>query len=518
MELGKLLPLIAGSCLVAFSVLAWRILNFVWLKPKKFEKFLRAQGLHGNSYKPILGDLPELRRSIEEASSKPISMSDDHLPRLIPFFLDIIKKYGDTSLFWLGPKPSVLILNNELVKEIMLKPNIFQKPPSNPLTKMLAQGLVSYEGDKWIKHRKIINPAFHVEKLKTMLPAFHLSITEMLSKWDKVSREGSCELDVWPDLQTLSSDAISRTAFGSSYEEGRKIFELQVEQADHVMKVGRTLYFPGRRFLPTKRNRRMKHIKKDVESSIRSIIEKRLKAMKDKEGEASNNDLLGILLESNYKEIKEHGNKSCGMTIEEVIEECKLFYFAGEETTSVLITWTMVLLSMHQDWQSRARAEVLQVFGNNEPAFEGLNRLKTVTMILNETLRLYPPVTTLNRMVNEDTKIGKLLLPKGVIVWLPIILVHHDFKIWGDDAKEFNPNRFADGVSNATKGQVAFFPFGWGPRICIGQNFSMVEATLAMAMILQRFSFELSPSYAHAPHAIVTVQPQHGAQLVLHKL
>ncbi|KAL5565062.1 hypothetical protein UlMin_028226 [Ulmus minor] len=516
-------PNIAANLFVVAVVVlitrwAWRVLNWIWLRPKKLEKVLREQGLKGNSYRLFFGDSKESIAILKEARSKPMSLSDDDIaPRVLPFLHRTINTYGKDSFVWVGPTPRVNIMNPEHLKEIFNKHVEFQKPHANPIRKLLATGLASYEEEKWAKHRKIINPAFHQEKLKFMVPAFDLSSSEMVSKWEKlVNESGSCEVDVWPHFQNMTADVISRTAFGSSYEEGRTMFQLQREQAELVMETIRSVYIPGWRFVPTKLNMRMKEINKEVHAILRNIINKKEKAMRA--GEASNDNLLGILLESNSKEINEHGNKKdVGMSITDVIEECKLFYFAGQETTSVLLNWTMVLLSRYPDWQARAREEVLQVFGNNKPDFEGIAHLKVVNMILHEVLRLYPPVVMVTRTVHKETQLGKLTLPAGVQLSLPTLLVHHDTQLWGDDAKEFKPERFAEGVSMATKGQVSFLPFSWGPRICIGQNFAIMEAKVALSLILQRFTFELSPSYAHAPYTTIILQPQFGTHITLHK-
>ncbi|XP_024632155.1 cytochrome P450 72A68-like isoform X1 [Medicago truncatula] len=497
---------------------AWRILNWLWLKPKKLEKLLREQGLKGNSYRLLVGDMNDLLKMRKEATSKPMNLSDDIVPRVYSFVHQSVTKHGKNSFIWFGPTPRVNITDPDQIKDVLNKIYDFQKPNANPLVRLLANGLVSLEGEQWSKHRKIINPAFHLEKLKIMLPIFHKSCDDLISKWEKMlSSDGSCEMDVWPFLQNFASDVISRAAFGSSYEEGKRIFQLQTEQAELTTKIMMKVYIPGWRFLPTATPRRMKEIDRDIKASLTDMINNRERALKA--GEATKDDLLGILLESNHKEMEEHGNnKDVGMSLDDVIEECKLFYFAGQETTSVLLVWTMVLLSRYPDWQARAREEVLQVFGNNKPDFDGLSHLKIVTMILYEVLRLYPPVIALARRVHKDVKLGNLALPAGVQVFLSIIMVHHDIELWGEDAKVFNPERFSEGVLKATNGRNSFFPFAGGPRICIGQNFSMLEAKMAIAMILQRFSFELSPSYAHAPATVITLQPQYGAHIILHKL
>ncbi|PWA48949.1 cytochrome P450 [Artemisia annua] len=364
------------------AILLWHafgFLNWVWFKPKKIEKYLRKQGLKGSSYRFLYGDMKDMGKMIKEAKSKPISLSDDIVPRILPFHHKAVTSYGKVCFTWMGPRPMVHITEPAMVREIFVNNYQFQKPRGgNPYIKLLATGLVDAETHRWSKHRKIINPAFHVEKLKHMVPAFYTSCVEVINKWEEMLKnERSCEVDVWPYLQTLSADAISRTAFGSSFEEGKRVFELQREQAKLVMQLIQSVYIPGSRCISTKKNKRMKEIDREVKALIRGIIDKRVIAMKA--GEHSNDDLLGILLDSNNQEIKQHGNSSSGLSIDEVIEECKLFYFAGQETTGNLLVWTMILLAQHKNWQARAREEVLLACGEKKPDIHKLNHLKIVS-------------------------------------------------------------------------------------------------------------------------------------------
>ncbi|KAK3129510.1 hypothetical protein QOZ80_6BG0480840 [Eleusine coracana subsp. coracana] len=508
---------------VAYGVLslallwqAGRLLNQLWWRPRRLERVLRSQGLRGTLYRFPAGDLGDYARLNKEAWLKPLPLRcHDISARVAPFLDKNVREHGKTALSWFGPTPKVTIIDAEVTKDVMSnKFGHFEKLKFPELAKLLGGGLAGHEGEKWVKHRRILNPAFHLEKLKRMLPAFSSCCEDMVSRWvELLGTDGYCELDVWPELQDLTGDVISRTAFSSSYQEGRRIFKLQAEQAERVISNMGKMIIPGYMSLPTENNRKMRQANKELESILRDIIGRRVEAMR--QGEGIKDDLLGMLLESNMSETDGDGQAGMGMTIEEVIDECKVFYFAGMETTSVLLTWTMIVLGMHPEWQDRAREEVLSLFGKDKPDYEGLSRLKMMTMILYEVLRLYPPGTLLVRKTYKEMEIGGVTYPASVMIELPVLFLHHDPDIWGNDVHEFRPDRFADGISKASNGTLAFFPFGWGPRICIGQNFALFEAKMVLSMILQRFEFEVASSYTHAPHTVMAMHPMHGAQIKL---
>ncbi|KAF6985749.1 hypothetical protein CFC21_003573 [Triticum aestivum] len=518
----SVLSWICGGLVAA--VLLWqaaRLLDQLWWRPRRLERALRAQGLPGTRYRFLLGDVNDYARQTKAASSGPPMPPRCHNvgPRAMPFLYSTIQEHGTPCISWFGPVPKVSITDPALVREVMSSKlaRDVEKFKFPALTRLLADGVGNYEGDRWAKHRRILNPAFHAEKLKLMLPAFTACCEELVGRWERsLGPDGSWEVDVCPELQSLTGDVISQTAFGSSYLEGRRIFQLQTEQIGRFMAAISKIMIPGYMSFPTKNNRRMHQINNEIESILRGIIAKRMQAIQ--EGERTKDDLLGLLLESNMTDTDENGQSTLGMSSDEVMEECKLFYFAGMETTSILLTWTMIVLSMHPEWQDRAREEVLGLFGKHKLEYEGVNRLKIVTMILYEVLRLYPPATVFTRKTYKKIEIGGITYPAGVMFEMPVLYIHHDTDIWGEDVHQFNPDRFAKGISKASKDPGAFFPFGWGPRICIGQNFALLEAKMALCMILQRFEFELAPSYTHTPHSVMMLRPMHGAPIRLHTI
>ncbi|XP_039023706.1 cytochrome P450 CYP749A22-like [Hibiscus syriacus] len=179
----------------------------------------------------------------------------------------------------------------------------------------------------------------------------------------------------------------------------------------------------------------------------------------------------------------------------------------------------MLLLAIHTDWQDKARTEVMEVFGNQNPDYEGITKLKTITMIINETLRLYPPVNSTPRKVERQVRVGKLMVPTYLELDIRFLALHHDPDLWGDDVHLFKPERFAQRIAKTTNyNTAAFVPFGFGPRSCVGMSFAMTGIKIVLSMILQRYSFTLSPAFVHSPLPSLVLKPQHGIPLLFRSL
>lgn len=499
----------AASAAVFAVVIVMRIISFVWLKPRKIEMHFESQGIRGPPYKLLMGNAKDMMKMMQQASYTTMEFSNDILPRVLSFYHEWTKTYGCMFLLWFGPIARINITDPELVREILcVKLDDYEKTDAHTIVRKLeGDGLLNLKGKKWVQHRRIINPAFHMEHLRALIPVIAESAKDMLNKWECLIESGVNEIEVSEQFQTLSADMIARTAFGNSYEEGKHIFNMQSEQMRFAAEAFQKVILPFSRYLPTKKNLYKWRLDKEIRRSMTNLIQSR------QQKSNAGTDLLGLMVNA-----KGNTNNYSALKIDEIMEECKTFFFAGKQTTSNMLTWTMVLLAVHCDWQDMARKEVLEVCGQNIPDRNAVSGLRIVDMIVKESLRLYPPVVALIRRTNKAMTLGKLNLPQGMELMIPILAIHHDQALWGDDVNEFNPRRFAGGAAQAAKHPMAFIPFGVGPRTCIGHNFTMFEAKVALAMILQRFSFQISPHYRHAPTVLMMLHPQHGAQIVFRKL
>ncbi|KVH98391.1 cytochrome P450 [Cynara cardunculus var. scolymus] len=477
--------LLLAALSLSISTICYR-LYFKFIKvPSEIQRHFRQQGVGGPTYNAISGNSNELRRLMmmaEHKSPPDESFNNDHVVRqVMPHYYFWSKVYGDQFLFWFGTRPRLAVTDPEMIKEVLLNTNgWFRKARVNPLVKALfGEGIVYLEGEQWAD----------------MVPEIVASTNSLLAEIEvKIGGENRLEFDVYKEFNNLSADVISRTAFGSNFEEGKRIFEIQ----DQLIKI--------------------------ASEAMRSIIEKNDKTRENPKA------LLSLLM-SPYKT---KGNVEKRLGLNDIVDECKTIYFAGKESTANLLTWVFLLLASHQEWQNRAREEVVQVCGRDElPSAEHLANFKMVSlyslqpkeqqeksrndnisMILNEALRLYPAAPISVREACKNVKLGSLQIPANTELFLAMAAVHHDPKIWGEDANKFNPLRFIE----PKKHLASYFPFGIGPRICVGQNLAIVEAKIVVAMIIRKYRFVVSPSYVHSPFQSLTVGPQYGAPMIFSKV
>ncbi|XP_028776302.1 cytochrome P450 714A1-like [Neltuma alba] len=515
------------SCTV---LILWKKL---WSKPRRIRSVLHKQGITGPTPSFLLGNLSEIQKIQSQFSNlSSSSLPDQWFHSLFPFLHQWRKQYGPIFLYSTGNKQHLYVGDPELLKELNLTRSLDLGKPSylsKALKPMLGYGITRANGEYWSLQRNIIAPQFFLSKIQNMVDFMEESTKEIMRKWERCITESGgkiAEIVIDDDLKAITADVICKACFGSSYAQGNQIFAklaaLQVVLAKSNFLFG----FTNLRFLPTKENREIWRLEKEFEKLILKVIEDR-RQENQRHVKENRKDLLQIIIDgaadadiSRWGILKklrrEHETKKM------IVDMCSNIYFAGSESTALLVTWTLLLLAKNPHWQERLRSEILDTFPNMPPhCFQDMDKfrkLKQLTMVIQESLRLYPPGLTAPREALEDIKIGGVVVPKGTNIWVFILALHRDPEIWGEDAAKFRPERFEGGVSEACKHPQAYLPFGHGSRICVGQNFALIEAKIILCLLLSNFSFSISPNYRHFPSFKMMLMPKYGAPLLVTKL
>ncbi|TKW07558.1 hypothetical protein SEVIR_7G314900v4 [Setaria viridis] len=508
--------------LVLLCLLLSYLYTILWLRPERLRQKLRSQGVKGPKPSFLFGNIAEMRRiqkelavPVQELEAKNTDkFSSDYTATIFPYFLHWSRIYGSIYLYSTGSIQALNITDPDMVKELancksldLGKPSFLQKERGA----LLGMGILTSNGELWEHQRKVIAPEFFMEKVKGMLHIMVEAAMPMLTSWENIlGREGgSAEIVVDESLRNFSADVISRTSFGSNFAAGKEIFN-KIRQLQIAMAKQNILGVPGARYLPTKSNREIWSLDRSIRRLILNVA---MKHEQDSVALSTDKDLLHSIIKG------AKARHFASQTPEGfIIDNCKNIYFAGHETTSTTAAWCLMLLASHPEWQSRSRTELLDVCQGKPIEFDMLRKLKMLTMVVQETLRLYPPAAFVTREALNDIKLGSLNIPEGTNIRIPIALVHRDPAIWGPNSDRFDPGRFANGIAGACKPPHMYMPFGVGTRTCAGQNLAMVELKVILSLLLSRFEFALSPKYVHCPAFRLTIEPGNGVPLILKKL
>jgi cytochrome P450 len=411
-------------------------------------------------------------------------------------FLDLARTYGDLIMLRLGPVRFCIVNHPDLVREVLVhQAKSFRKPQrlKRNLAKVVGNGLLTNEGDSWLRQRRLVQPAFHNRRMERYAEIVVDKTRHMMADW--------------PTAKTNIADAMTHLTLSII---AQALFDVDVaRQAPQLRNAVRVIAgalarearlpfsLPDWLPLPSKiRKRRAQHF---VDELIWKIIQQRQAIGEDR------GDLLSMLLAA----VDEKGDGG-GMTDQQARDETLTLFLAGHDSTAAGLTWTWYLTARHPAVEARLYDEIDTTLGGRPPTWDDLPRLAYTETVIQESLRLYPPNWgTFPRQAVADIKLGDFVLPKGCQVLVSPYVLHHDPRSF-PDPQRFDPDRFAPGRAESIP-QFAYIPFGAGPRVCIGNTFAMMTMKLVVATVLQQFRLRLAPDQGEAEvEPLLVLRPKGG--------
>lgn len=420
------------------------------------------------------------------------------------FVLDVARQYGDVAQYRVAHMRLYQVSHPAGVQRILHDNHRnYSKdvPAFETLRMILGNGLFTSDGDFWLRQRRLMQPAFHRRRVAAFGGLMTDAPLEMMERWRPRVDQGR-PLDMAAEYMRLTLGVATRALFSTSV-------------AGDVDKVSRAIttllndvtfrftfpFYPPPR-VPTPRNRRFLAARATLDEIVYRIIAERRRRL------GEHDDLLAMLMEARDEATGE------GMSDRQLRDEVITLFIAGHETTANALTWASYLLSTHVEVARRLRAEVDEKLQGRVPTAADVPELAYTRMVIDEAMRLYPPVWVTNRRAIEDDTVCGYHIPAGATVTISPYVTHHDPAFWVNP-EGFDPERFAPERS-AGRPQYAYFPFGYGPRQCIGKGFALLEMTLALALLAQRYDLRLVPGRRVELVAMGTLRPRYGLWMTAH--
>jgi cytochrome P450 len=426
---------------------------------------------------PLVGNLPHYMRDplgLFSSAARLGDVVDLRLPKITSF---LCSNPLDISYV-------LVTLHKNFIKEIFMR----------DLRRVLGDGLVTSEGDFWRRQRRLAQPAFNRDRIRT----YGAAMVDSAELAASAFRPGELR-DLHGDMMRLTLDIVTRTLFSSDIGDRATDVGNAMEAITRRYTSPLFIAFPVLGHLPLTQNRRFHRAAKSLDALIYGIIERRRAS-----GSAGKHDLLSMLLEAR----DEDGTR---MTDKQVRDEVTTLVLAGHDTTANMLAWSFFLLSQNPRVDSRLASELKATLGGRSPTIDDLPRLAYLDHVVSEVMRLYPPVWTIGREALAPFDLRGVRIPKGAQLYFSQWVVHRNPNNF-PDPEAFRPERWEDGLAKRLP-KCAYFPFGAGPRACIGGGFSTMEATLVLATFAQRFRFELAAGERVVPQASITLRPRGGLRM-----
>lgn len=408
----------------------------------------------------------------------------------IVLFSHLAKEYGDISHYKLGPKHIIFLNHPEYIREVMVvqHSNFIKERTQRRAKLLLGEGMITADGQTHRKQRQVAQPSFHRQRV----PAYAQAVIERATSVREQWQVGS-EVNIYREMMHFALGTVSRTLF--STELGPEVVDLNKSMSDIMDVYQAIVLLPGIRALlkiPGTPLRKFIYARDRFDQMVYRLIEEHRR-------DGDRGDLLSLMRD---------GQDEMGWTDADLRDQVLTVFLAGYETVAIALTWTWYLLTKNPECQARFHSELDKVLGGRLPTYDDIPQLRYTEMMFSESMRLYPPAWAMGREAIADFELGPYRLPAGTTVLMSQFISHRDPRYFPDPLR-FDPERFTP-EAKAARPRFSYFPFGMGPRQCIGEAFAWMEGILALATIGQKWRMELVPGQKIEPQPLFTLRPKNG--------